>query len=773
MLTQAQIANQMIRQLRILDPSVSADLGTPERKLLDSVAEALASAQIDLSLLSGAFDIDAKYGTDLDRFLAIFAFARQAGTHATGVVEFSRTTPSSFDIRIPAGSQLVSIAGGSNQAVFATSSVATLPAGDTSVFVPIRSTVVGSFNNVSSNTITTFVGEPLIGITGVNNSSPTVGGRDPETDSELKVRFRNTLFRNVAGTEDQYLALAVSGAFTNKANVVGPISRYREYIQVPQVDDASAYDVSGDSVEEPGNGNAGEYTTALSTIPYAEYTYDTVPVFVSNGATGATAVFYTEGVDFDFNSKTADKNRGDTYRLAQTGGAYDPIDAEAQYQPNITLLNVYTGISTNVEAVRPGDILLLEHSYISSASRNDFERNITNCVDVYVNGSNTTRASTVIPRPSALVNQFVNDASHRYHFNNYRRIGEPQHRPILGNVFTPLFWNPLIELPDSLLIGGTAYTQGVHYWAIEDVSDNGGTVRARTGIEWSVDVPGQASGDPTGGPYSGPNITANDEEDIAVEYFFDKNIIDLQSSIEATKQVTTDVLVHRTTTRFLKFDITVMYVPGAGITATNNAIRDSVQGWLNNFYFGGTVQLSDVLQIIHNTGGVDNVRWSAEVSSSLNRVIETDIYGNPYLGLVIDRVVTGTPDNPEIQQVYIEGEPDSGSFILTLDTDSTEPISYNATLAEVNSLIDSSGIPASVVSGDGTPASPFRILFDGDGAQELFTAESNLGGGSRVFNTDFYLKDDELPSLPSNALDADTVPGLIIRPRAQSTWGRS
>ncbi len=47
---------------------------------------------------------------------------------------------------------------------------------------------------------------------------------------------------------------------------------------------------------------------------------------------------------------------------------------------------------------------------------------------------------------------------------------------------------------------------------------------------------------------------------------------------------------------------------------------------------------------------------------------------------------------------------------------------------------------------------------------------SSLTGGPTVFNTDFFLQDDELPALPDEAIAGDTIPGFIIRARAQNVW---
>src|SRR5205807_1085128 len=131
------------------------------------------------------------------------------------------------------------------------------------------------------------------------------GGVDEEDDDQLKTRFKNTVFRNLAGTQDQYMALAVSTAYTTKVNVIGPISRYREYIQVPNTDD---------STTTPDAGPVNEWTTAMSTIPYSKHIYDTVPNFISNGQTGTRTVFYREDIDWRLNTGPVAKNHGDTYR---------------------------------------------------------------------------------------------------------------------------------------------------------------------------------------------------------------------------------------------------------------------------------------------------------------------------------------------------------------------------------------------------------------------------------------------------------------------------
>jgi hypothetical protein len=697
---QQTIAAQMLAQLRLLDPSISAEVGTPERKILDTVAEALADVQIDLTQLTGALDVDAKSGSNLDNFLALFGFGRQQATKATGFVTFSRIAAGLSDIVIPAGTQLAAnVSTDTGVPIYETSYQVVLRAGQLAVAAPVQAIYAGAFGNVGINQVTRFASTTVFGIDQVTNEAIISGGTDSEDDDELKIRFKNTIFRNLAGTQDQYLALAASAQYVSKANVVGPISRYREYIQVPPVDDSSSYDVNpSGGILESGNGTANQYTTALSTIPYSKHTYDTVPNFVSSG-TDATDVYYREEVDWTLNTEALEKNRGDAYRFwNSSGGAIGPDPNATPYAPSVTFMNVYTGSLGAVTAVRPGDILLFEHSYMSTASRNDWTKNISNCVDVFVNGSNDLTASTVVPSPgtSTAMTFVASPTSSKFYANNYRRFGQPDVTPTAGNLFIPLFWQPVTGLPESIAVVDadvtTVYFLNEHYWLVEDVTELHGTVRARNGIEWNLNaITGKGASAANDENRNGLVLNGYDQNTPIeiVNYVYDKNIVDLQYATEASKQVTTDVLVHKARLRYFQFDITVMYTRGSNPFDVNASIQAGLATYFNGTFFGGVIQLSDVLQVIHSVSGIDNVRWSSDIPGfeDLDRVTETDYYGQPRVGL--------------------------------------------------------------------------------------------------TYSTDFFLKDDELPSLPQfingtqdilEGVPTNTyaqLPGLIIRSRAQNTWIRA
>jgi len=775
MATQNELALQMLQQLRILDPALSGEIGTPERKIIDTVAQALSENQVDFNIITGAFDLDAKFGTDLNNFLSVFGFGRQQPTSSSGYVTFKRSTASVYDVPIPRNTTVtasnLALDGGFGYSAltFVTTEPVTLAAGSLSVTAPIKCATPGTLGNVAAGEINQFGATPILGITSVTNDIATQAGTDAESDDEYKIRFKNTVFRNLAGTEDQFLALAVSTQYTTKANVVGPISRYREYIQIPDVDDATADPDSGIT----GNGSAGEYTSALSVIPYSKHTYETIPFFVSNGGSGSSGIFYRQEIDFTLNKTDSARDKGDAYRgRISPNTSPSALDPNYQFHPNLTFMNVFVGSDVAVQALRPMDIVLFEHSYISTESRNDWDRKVLNCVDVYINGSNSITANAVIPRPPATQNIFVAATGNRLYINNFRRVNDPERRPVAGNVFTPLFWQPTVDLPDTITTSDAIYTKGTHYWAVEDVTELSNTVRARNGIEWSMGTPGQAESDSNEGPFTAPKITGSIDDAISINgYIYDKNVIDLQTALEGNKQVTTDVLAHRSKTRFFKFDVTIMYASQSASSDVNLAIQYYLSNYLSSQYFGSVIQLSDILQVIHNVSGVDNVRWSQDLLSTRDCIVECDLNGNPLLNVLIDSRLAGNSSTVAKQQMYIVGSPTGGTFKLSYQGLVTAPIAYNASLATISTELYNAGIPVGTVTGTGTVVAPFVMTFISEGQRDLITSDPTaLTGGSSIFNKDFYLSDDELPSLCLSATADDTLPGLILRARAQNVW---
>jgi len=887
-LTQSQFAEQMVAQLRLLKPTISGEVGTPERLILDTAAGALAESSVDLIGLQEALNVDTKFGTNLTNYLAIFGFERQQGSVATGFVKFKRTTPSNVNIVIPSGVILkshITTATDGFLPEFKTVATATIKVGETETgLVPVIALQSGTVGNVPAGAITVMSFQNVFGISEVTNPAATEGGSGEETDNELKTRFKNTVFRNLAGTESQFLALCVATAFSTKATVIGPISKYQEYVQVPLEDDTASYPFGGGesyagypwplmvrgSIESGSNvvtipstfgvnkedpieiftaedspsvafsgtvkavlgpttlelsgvvkvpildgwtfvGNflpakealVNKWTTALSTNPFAKEVWKDRLTFISDSASGIGKFFFREGVDFDFNFPPA--LQGDTLRAMIDGVGLDPrTSITGKNQPNITFINVYQASNEAVKAVSPEDVVLLEYDYTSTASRNSILHNVTNCVDVYVDGVNEQSTSTVFTAPLAGNSQaFVDDPTSKYYYENYRRDGEPTKRPLEGNILTPLYNQPVLNVPDQIVIGAGKYYKGVHYWLVHDVSGYQGTIRARDGIEWSATIGADLGGEEEGVPtevrptpeYTGAKFSEiHSPEHVTVDpYFYDQNVEDLQAALEANRQITTDTLAHKAHQRWFKLNITVVYNPKSTQSTVNNQIREALVTFFANQYFGSVIRLSDLLQVIHNVQGVENVRWSNDVPNDPNliRVAQTDIEGRLLEGVFVDRFKWGNKTEPEEQFLTIVGGPEHGAYKLDYEgpqTEVIEPIEEgtDAVVLEerINAVLGPGTVTVSEDSRSSTnvtePIRSFRIKYAAAGTRILPTVvyplnppDKPYSGGEYVFDSDFFLRDDELPALPTGLQPGDTVPGLIIKARAQNVWEKA
>jgi uncharacterized phage protein gp47/JayE len=95
-----------------------------------------------------------------------------------------------------------------------------------------------------------------------------------------------------------------------------------------------------------------------------------------------------------------------------------------------------------------------------------------------------------------------------------------------------------------------------------------------------------------------------------ISYTFDKLPLTINELIAAHKQVTTDVLVHSAQERYFNINIVIMYSPGFASTTVDAAISTAVASFMERLNFGAVIQLSDILDVIHDVPGVDNVRLS-------------------------------------------------------------------------------------------------------------------------------------------------------------------
>lgn len=201
--------NSMKSYLQTLTTNLSDfNTGSVLLSLFDTVAaelEQLYNAQVQIQ--DAAF-ISTATGSDLDKKVADFTLERRGASFSSGIVTFGRTTSSTQNFIIPAGTQISTQATSTAPSVsFETIEEAILSAGSLTVNVQARAVSSGISGNVSASTIT-ILPSPPTGIEFVINYNAFTGGADSETDEELRNRLSLYLNSLARGTK---LALESAG----------------------------------------------------------------------------------------------------------------------------------------------------------------------------------------------------------------------------------------------------------------------------------------------------------------------------------------------------------------------------------------------------------------------------------------------------------------------------------------------------------------------------------------------------------------------------------
>lgn len=424
--TPDQVAKDILAKLGITAPGFSLELGTPERKMVDAVAEAISEAYVDQYLVGSLLDIESKAGLELEQWVGIFGFGRLQGRKATGIVRVELSTANSTDTPVPLGSQFYtrqSLPSSGNPLYFSSTQAVVIPAGSFVTDIPVECTQVGTAGNVAPDSIV-YLGA-IIGATSVTNLQAFTGGVDVETDDELRQRFKDTFMRNVAGTEDWYLGLAYQNQNVSKAACFGPIRKYVTQVAVPNT--TLTLPVTGD-------------------VKYAWPAGETV--FKNLGQ--EDEVFYRPIDDYIFVS----------------GGS-----------PQLT--RVSTG------AMVVGDIVDVEFEYTTKSSRNDPLNGITNKVDVFVNGADPY---TITERTVVAATTLSATTTAELYTGNFARVGSTG-TPSATNRFMRLGSVPILSFPSTITVGVTLYSQGTHYHLLRGTTLVAGSIREVAGIEWTAAGP--------------------------------------------------------------------------------------------------------------------------------------------------------------------------------------------------------------------------------------------------------------------------------------------
>lgn len=427
------IVSQMRSALAVTDPDLDTSIGTTTRKMLDAVAESIAESYLDQHMLAYVYDVDSKVEGDLDSFCqAVGGISRLAAKRATGTVTFTRSGPTTTTVFIPVNAQISSNTTPSIPVQTLTGAVM-LP-GQSTVTVAVQAVNGGPDGNIAANALTLLV-TPIESIAVVTNLQPLTGGVSQETDTELRERWKATVFRSNAGSESMYLGLALDDPSVTAAQVLGASRRRREQVQV----------------------SAG---VAVSTVDDVAYTFPT-GVFV--GSDIDNGVLLLNGVDYSWDTTVT--------------------------PPRVVILNT---------SAVDGTVLDLDFEYTPTASRNDptglrfSGSSIMSRVDVLCAGQRPTAAQQSVVFSSTL--RFTGDTASVYYTGKFVRLDGTN--PTSTNVFLPLAFGPIISVPDVLTVSGATYgrigapTIGITYPSayavIHEDFPFGYTATSRFGLEWVI-----------------------------------------------------------------------------------------------------------------------------------------------------------------------------------------------------------------------------------------------------------------------------------------------
>lgn len=268
--------SQQIRSaLSTIDSQISTEIGDPIRKIIDAVASVAAGIDINSQVNNSFFDLDSKSGADLDALASWLGFGRRDGFPAVGTVRFYIDSPAELPIQIAAGTQVTD-----GSVVFATTAATVIAQFDTEVTARVQCTTVGIAGNVNAYTINQVMTKVANVDLHVENPDNMSNGVDIETDAELRKRIRQTFLRNVAGTEDAYRGVSDKVNGTRRVNVVGPIERWEEQLEVVELDG--------------GLGGGHGFT---SMIPCSKFTWPRQTYLVKEPGTPNEKT-YREGIDY-------------------------------------------------------------------------------------------------------------------------------------------------------------------------------------------------------------------------------------------------------------------------------------------------------------------------------------------------------------------------------------------------------------------------------------------------------------------------------------------
>ena len=166
-------------------------------------------------------------GEALDTHAMQRGLRRTAAEKAQGALRFSLNEAVTADIKVPKGTRCIA----PDETEFEVTSDTVIPAGRTYCDAPAEAVLAGAKGNAPANTVI-FMALPPVGVAAVTNPEAFRGGRDAESDEELRTRVLDS-YSNIinSGNASYYInqALTVDGVV---AATVQPRHRGRGTVDV-------------------------------------------------------------------------------------------------------------------------------------------------------------------------------------------------------------------------------------------------------------------------------------------------------------------------------------------------------------------------------------------------------------------------------------------------------------------------------------------------------------------------------------------------------------
>lgn len=562
----ADIAQRIKLLLALSEPDLDTSIGSIAGKMTDAFATAVAEATLDDHIRRWVYDIDSKTGGDLEAFVRLFGMNRKRARYAVGTVTFARSalTASQGATRIPVGTQLMS---NTSPVVFVqTTAAAVMSVNQTTIDVPVQAVVAGAAGNVSAGTLVRLASDVSGLSTSTTNVDPLQSGRDLEVDERLRARWKETVFRNLAGTLQMYRAMALqSDDSVSAVNVIGAKKTWADRITV----------ASG--------------TSGVITFGNPEYIYS-AGVFVGPDLGGSVVLVPKTDYTVTINNGVSPA----TIKIDAVVGGNMP---DGDYDISFDYVPTYS--RNNPFGTRFNDI-----SYVNSR------------IDVWVNGLRPVSVTQSCKFSLAGSVRFSSLSTDPMYRGNFRTLDGAQ--PAVNDIFTPLGFGPIISVPDTMVIASVTYTEGTHYDVVHRSDAFGYSPTSQFGLVW------YAAG---AIPSSGNAFTIN--------YIYNAVPSRIQQMVEGQwRLLGTDVQFHAGIAQRYRFHFAVVYQRGFDTAAVDTAIDAAISDWMADLGFDSSLQVSDILQAVHNVPGVDNVRFLNSTDDGTHYAIEKIQVGGTTAGVV-------------------------------------------------------------------------------------------------------------------------------------------